>query len=430
MQKSDKGLSANFIVVWVGQLISSIGNGLTAFALGIYVFQLTNSAARYSMIILFAFLPTFILQPFGGTLSDRFDRRLMMIIGDFGSALGLVFILLMMYSGFNDLWIIYAGVSFSAVFAAVQIPAYKSSVTDLLDAAAYSKASGLMQLSESSKYIISPIVAGVLLTFWDIKNLLIIDILSFILAIFAVFVIKKNAAAVKPETAEQNFFGDFVSGFRYTITHKGLIWLLFIISLIKFFVGFLQTLLGPMMLVITDSETYGTSLTLMASGMLVSSLFIGVFSKSKKHLLILSVALGFCGLFFASLGISRNIILIIASGFLFFLSLPFVNTNLDVLIRRNVENEIQGRVWSNVSVISQIGMVIAFGIAGFLADYVFNPLFEEGGMLASSLGKITGAGPGRGIAFIFFLSGIFILIISFVIYRIKVIKALDTESQT
>ena len=65
----DKSLK-KFLIVWFGQLISSIGSGLTAFALGIYVFELTHSASSYSLIILFGFLPSFILRPLGGTLSD------------------------------------------------------------------------------------------------------------------------------------------------------------------------------------------------------------------------------------------------------------------------------------------------------------------------------------------------------------------------
>ena len=79
-----------------------------------------------------------------------------MIIGDLGSAAGLVFILMMLYAGIDDLWTIYLGVAVSSLFVAVQNPAYKASVTDLLDAESYSKASGLMQLAESSRYLISP----------------------------------------------------------------------------------------------------------------------------------------------------------------------------------------------------------------------------------------------------------------------------------
>ena len=64
-----------FLIVWLGQFISSIGSGLTAFALGIYVFQLTHSATNYSLILLASFLPALLLKPIGGTLADRVPRR-------------------------------------------------------------------------------------------------------------------------------------------------------------------------------------------------------------------------------------------------------------------------------------------------------------------------------------------------------------------
>jgi len=419
----DKSLK-KFLIVWFGQLISSIGSGLTAFALGIYVFELTHSASSYSLIILFGFLPSFILRPLGGTLSDRFDRKLLMIIGDFGSAIGLILILFMMNMNVYSIWIIYLGVAFSSVFVALQNPAYKSSVTDMLSEEQFSKAGGLMQMAESSRYLISPIVAGALLSIWDIKNVLIIDILTFFVAVFTVFVIKSNYR--KENKKEKiDFKSDFWEGFRYTRNNKPVFILLWMISIITFFIGFMQSLFGPMMLVFTDSQVLGRSLTIMASGMLVSSFMIGIFSKSNNQIMVVSIALVFSGLFFSMLGFSKNIIFIIITGFMFFLTLPFINTGLDVLIRKNVDNKLQGRVWSIVSVISQLGMVIAFGLSGFIADYIFNPLLMEHGILAASVGKLVGTGAGRGIAFMFVLSGLFIIAAGILFSRLKVIKSLE-----
>jgi DHA3 family macrolide efflux protein-like MFS transporter len=133
----------------------------------------------------------------------------------------------------------------------------------------------------------------------------------------------------------------------------------------------------------------------------------------------------FSGLFFALLGLSANIIIITLFGFLFFLVLPLVNTSLDVLVRTNVENSIQGRVWSMVSLISQLGMAISFGIAGYLADHIFNPLLQPGGLLTSTVGMIIGIGNGRGIGLIFMISGIFVAIIAILIGRLKVLRALE-----
>ena len=88
-----------FILLWAGELISSIGGGLTSFGLGVYIFQQTGSAASMSLITLLGFLPTLLLSVPAGVLADRYDRRLLMMIGDGCSALGILFILICMLKG-------------------------------------------------------------------------------------------------------------------------------------------------------------------------------------------------------------------------------------------------------------------------------------------------------------------------------------------
>lgn len=127
-----------------------IGSGLTMFSLGVYVYQQTHSVSSYTFILFCVFLPPFILRPFGGILADRHDRCLMMLIGDLGATLGLLFILFMMLSGHIQLWQIYLGIAISSTFSAFQEPAYKALVTDFIPKDQYAKASGLMQLTGSA----------------------------------------------------------------------------------------------------------------------------------------------------------------------------------------------------------------------------------------------------------------------------------------
>lgn len=417
--------NSRFFIVWAGQLLSVIGNGLTAFALGVYVFHLTGSASKYSMVLLAAFLPALLLKPLGGVLADRLDRKFLMILGDAGAAFGVAFIIYMLYIGVSDLWIIYTGAVISSIFVAIQNPSYKASVTDLVSKDFYSKASGLMQLAESSQYIISPIIAGVLITHLNIKFVLLIDCFTFLIAILSVFWVRKTASQPVKIEKETRFLEDLLEGFKYTFSHKSLLCLLLIVSLISFFIGILQALLGPMILVFTTPSIFGSVQTIAAIGMLVSSVVIGGFSKSEKKIPILAFGLFFVGIFFSLIGVTQNIIMITAAAFMFFLALPFVNTSLDVLIRKNVDNAMQGRIWSIVSLISQLGMGIAFGIAGFLADSIFNPMLKPEGLLASSIGQFIGVGPGRGIALMFVISGALIAVIAIIVGRLRILKELD-----
>ncbi|MTI81453.1 MAG: MFS transporter [Firmicutes bacterium] len=418
-----------FLVVWSGQLCSAIGSGLTAFALGVFVFQNTQSATSYSLVILFSFLPTFFLLPFGGVLADRIDRKKMMIIGDAGAITGVLFVLLVMLWGSVELWHIYFGIAMSSIFVAIHNPAYKAAVTDLVTEELYSKASGLIQLAGSAQYLISPIVAGFLISFFDIKVILIFDIITFLFAIAAVSMIKKQDVTPQDQHLEkQRFFIDMVDSLRYLLSQKGVLWLVILTSMVCFYIALFQSLFGPMMLTITDSKTLGIALSISASGMLVSSLFIGICGINKSKVIILSLSLALAGLFYALVGLSTTVTFIIIFCFLFFCTLPFVNTTLEVLIRRNVDNEKQGRVWSLVYAISQVGYILAFGSAGFLADYLFNPLFYPDGALSRTVGQIIGTGQGRGIGFLFFLSGLVVSILAIIIGRVKKIRALELST--
>ena len=413
-----------FFIIWLGQFMSAIGSGLTAFALGVFVFQKTQSATSFSLIILFSFLPSFILLPFGGVLADRFDRKKMMIIGDTGAITGLLFILMVMFAGSIELWQIYIGVAMSSVFAAIQSPAYKAAVSDLVSEELYSQASGLIQIAGSAQYLISPIIAGFLISVFDIKLVLIIDIITFLIAVAAVFMIKKQEAA--PQKHEKReFIHDLTDAYRYLVAQQGVLWLVVLTSMVCFYIGLLQSLFGPMLLTLTNSKTLGIALSVSASGMLVSSLFIGIFGIRKSKVFILSLSLALAGLFYALMGLFTTVILIIIFSFLFFSTLPFVNTSVEVLIRSNVDNEKQGRIWAMVSAISQVGYILAFGSAGFLADHLFNPLFCSDGALCQTIGQIIGTGQGRGIGFMFVISGLLVSILAVIIGRVKKISALE-----
>ncbi len=158
-------LPGKFMTVWAGQLLSAVGSGLTAFALGVYVFQMTGSAASYSFTIFFSFLPCFVLLPFTGVLADRFDRRKLMIIGDTGATTGLIFILAVMLSGKLALWHIYLGVALSSVFTSIQLPAYKAMITDLVMEEHYSIAAAAAVFMIKKQAVSSRTRAE--LKFWD-----------------------------------------------------------------------------------------------------------------------------------------------------------------------------------------------------------------------------------------------------------------------
>lgn len=413
-----------FLLLWSGQLVSAIGSGLTSFGLGIYVFQQTGKASEMALVTLLAFMPSLLLSAFAGVLADRYDRRLLMVLGDGLSALGLVFILVCMLRGEALLWQICTGVTISSVFSSLLEPAYRATVSDLLTEEQYTKASGLVQVAGSAKFLISPILAGLLLTVSDIKLLLMIDIGTIFVTILTTLAVRSGLASKTYERAT-SFIQEFKAGWGAVSDNRGVLVLVIMTSVLTFFLGVIETLFIPMLLAFTDISIVGTLETVVASGMLVSSVILGFLSIKKGFVKILSVSLFCVGLFMAAFGLRENIVLIGISGFLFFAMMPFANVSLDFLVRTNLDNSVQGRAWALIGVISQLGFVAAYALSGVLADYVFTPLLVEGGALAGSVGKIIGTGVGRGTGFLIIIAGMLLCVTSIILYQLKSVRKLE-----
>ncbi|WP_152825547.1 MFS transporter [Paenibacillus glucanolyticus] len=413
-----------FLLLWSGQLVSTIGNGLTSFGLGIYVFQQTGKASAMALVTLLAFMPSLFLSAFAGVLADRYDRRLLMILGDSLSAIGLVFILVCLLRGEAQLWQICVGVAISSVFSSLLDPAYKATVTDLLTEEQYTQASGLVQLAGSAKFLISPILAGFLLTIADIKLLLVIDICTFFVTVGTTLAVRSGIAS---KTGHQvtSFIREFIDGWNAVSRNKGVFVLVIMTSVLTFYLGVMETLTIPMLLTFTNSSMIGTIETIVASGMLVSSMMLGFLTIKKDYVKILSISLFCVGACMAAFGARENIVWICISGFLFFAMLPFANMSLDFLVRTNMDNAVQGRAWAFIGILSQLGFVAAYALSGVMADYVFTPLMVEGGALAGSVGKVIGIGLGRGMGFLIIIAGVLLCVTSAVLYKLRSVRMLE-----
>lgn len=400
-----------FLLLWAGEFVSSIGGGLTSFGLGVYVFEQTGSATDMALVTLLAFLPTLLLSVPAGVLADRYDRRLLMMLGDGCSAVGILFILFCMLRGGASLTEICIGVTVSAVFSSLLEPSYRATVTDLLDAEEYSRASGMVSIAGSARYLISPILAGVLLTVSDIRLLLILDICTFFLTVICTGVVRKGLTEKTTEEKEP-FFKALRMGWQAVTEKRGVFLLILLSSVMTCFMGAFQILAEPLILDFENSITLGIGETVCASGMLVSSVVLGVKGIKKGYLKILSVSLTIAGIAMIIFGLKENIYLICVAGFLFFAMLPFANNCLDFLIRTNIADELQGRAWGFIGFLSQIGYVVAYGLAGVLAD---------------GIGEQFQLGVGRGAAAVIMVSGVLLGIMALAIYPIKSVRELENR---
>ena len=402
-----------FILLWAGELISSIGGGLTSFGLGVYIFQQTGSAANMALITLLGFLPTLLLSVPAGALADRYDRRLLMMIGDGCSALGIVFILVCMMNGGATLAQICIGVLISSVFSALLEPAFRATITDLLTREEFSRASGLVSLAGSARYLFSPILAGFLLTVSDVKLLLVIDICTFFLTVISAAVVRKSIGKKTAEKKE-GLLDSIRDGWRILRSERGVLLLVLVSSAITLFMGMFQILAEPMVLSFSDEKTLGIIETICASGMLVSGLILGMRGIKRNFTGIMSMSLAAAGIMMIGFGLFENICTICISGFLFFAALPFANNCLDYLTRTHIPDDVQGRVWGLIGFLSQFGYVIAYAVSGVAAD---------------ALGQWNGMGVGRGSAMVIQAAGGMMAAIAVSMLFIRSIRGLENKTE-
>ena len=402
-----------FLLLWIGELISSIGGGLTSFGLGVYVFQKTGSAAGMALVTLLGFLPTLLFTVPAGVLADRYDRRVLMMIGDGFSGLGILYIFLCMIHGGANLVQICIGMFISAIFSSLLDPSYRATITDLLSKEEFSKASGLVSLAGSARYLFSPIIAGLLLAYHDFSLLLLIDVSTFFVTITTTFIVRQGIKAIQP-TEKQSFLESIKEGWSAIHIEKGVFVLVLCSSLITLFLGTLQILVEPMILSFADSKVLGIIETLCASGMLASGILLGAFGIKKEYGKVLQISFFMAGIFMIGMSIFENPVCISIFGFFFFATLPFCNNCMDYLCRTNIPDALQGRAWGFIGFLSQIGYVIAYAVSGLAAD---------------GLGSLSGMGVGRGAAMMIGISGVLLSLVAVTFLRFPAIKELEKRTK-
>ncbi len=414
-----------FIILVSGQLISSIGSGLTDFGLALYVLTLTGSVTATSIVSICAFLPSILLAPVGGVLADHYDRRVMMILGELFSGIGLIICLVSIMSATPSLVIICVGVGVSSLFTALMEPAFKATITDLLSEEDFAKAGGMVQIANNAKLLISPVIAGLLLQITTVSTLIMIDILTFLTTVFIIMLVKKGLVTKRREDTGLSFCREMKEGIAAIRGKSGIVEMIVIMTLVVFCLGFVQILSKPLLLSFASETELGILTTVSALGMMVGSIVISCMKNVKSYVRVLSFGLFGCGVFFALMGIKENLFLIATFGFLMFVFMPAVQIGAEVLIRKNLANEVQGRAFGLISFITQMGYIFAYILSGILSDYVFEPFMWSNSLLAIKIGKVIGTGAGRGIALLILIAGMTLAIVGIVVFRLKSVKTLE-----
>ncbi|MGI8695677.1 MAG: MFS transporter [Mycobacteriales bacterium] len=398
----------DFYVVALGQAVSIMGSTLTLFALGLWVYRETGNLTAYALITFLSLVPRVIVGPIGGALTDRIDRRKVLLGCEVAGAVSVVALIALASTGTLSLWNVSVIVCVLAVSTGVHDPAYIAATAQLVPKPYLAQANGIAQLGDGFGNIVAPLAGGTLLLLIGLNGVIAIDAASFAIGILTLIKVRfPNRLYSKPE---EPFHKTISGGFHYIIKRKPLLVMAGFFLVDNFFGALAILLTTPLVFAFDSAAAVGVVTGVAGVGAVLGSLVMMLWGGTRRR------AAGMVGLvFFVGLGILlmglRPSILLVSLGILIRNAASnLVNAHWRSVLQVKVHFELQGRVLAVNQMIALAMTPVAYLGGPALVSWV-NPLLEPGGALANTfVGHLIGVGPGRGIGLIVAICGIALII--------------------
>lgn len=428
-----------FSIVWFGQLISMLGSGMTRFALTIWIYQETGEVTALALVGVFSFAPGILLSPIAGAIVDRVSRKRVMIASDLGAGLSTVALLILYSTGHLEIWHLCAAGFFASAFESFQFPAYSAAITTMVEKKHYTRANAMLGMVGSASLIISPALAGALLSLprIGIRGIMGIDIVTFLFAIGTLLfvVIPDPAETAAGRASRGSLRRESVFGFRYIFANSSLLGLQLIFFAINLTIGLAMILFAPMILARTgnDTVTLGTTMMMFGVGGVVGGLVIAAWGGFKRRVHGVLLGMILASLFgVVVIGLGQGAWMWGLGAFLMMFFVPLVNGSNQAIWQAKVPPDIQGKVFATRRLIAQISAPVAMILGGRLADAVFEPAMAEpamasGGTFARVFQPLVGSGPGSGMALLFVFSGILGAVVGLTGYLFPAVRQVESR---
>jgi DHA3 family macrolide efflux protein-like MFS transporter len=418
-----------FVIVWLGQLVSLVGSGLTSFALGLWVYQRTGSVTQFAFTGLFTVLPNVVLSPLAGALVDRWDRRWVMTLSDAGAGLCTLVMAFLFLTNRIEVWQVYLAAGASAAFGTFQWPAYSATTTLLVPKKHLGRANGMVQIGQAAAEILAPALAGVLLLTAQVQGILLIDFATFLFAVTTLLLVRfpRPETTAAGETRRGSLWREASYGWRFITARRGLLGLLVFFAVVRFLWGMVGALIAPMILGFTSADVLGIIISVAGGGMLVGSLVMSTWGGPKRRIdgvLRFELLSGLC---FLLIGLRPSAWSVVLGAFGAHLTIAIIYGSNQAIWQSKVPPNVQGRVFATQQMIAKSTTPLAYLVAGPIADKLFEPLLAFDGLLAGSIGHIIGVGRGRGIGLLFMVMAILKVVASLGGYLYPRIRLVEDE---
>ena len=386
----------DFSLLWVAQLVSTIGSSLTDLAAGILVFRLTGSALNVGLMLMATSVPTLVVGLLAGVFVDRFDRKRILIGSD---VLRCVLVASIPWAlgafGIVSLYVI--------VFIASGVrqffdPANDSVLPEIASDEELASANSFLSISSFGSTAVGFAAAGFLASSANINVAFWVDALTFIFSATCIFFVRIGPLVVEERTTVGIVFQNLVAGLRYLVSTPILRSAVIVNVPVIFSFGLWNVLLLPFslrMLNATEFE-YGLQEGLTSLGFVFASLIMAKIAdrlREGQWIVISVLGMGIVGLGYATAtNVPFAIVMVMISG--------FMNAPLGIarrlIFQRNTPREMRGRVSSAFSVARDLGFVMGMAAAGLGEVIDLRLLVVVASVMLLVAAFITQALPGLG----------------------------------
>lgn len=396
----------DFLILWSTQGLSQLGSSLTGYALTLWLYEQTGSALSTAALTICSYAPYVLMSIFAGALTDRFDKKKLMLLCDSFAAVCTVVTLVLYRAGTLAVWHLYLLNVLSGLMNTVQQPASSVAMTLIIPPEDYQKTSGLRSLSRSLISIMNPLIATALYSFAGLELVIAVDLGSFAIAFLALLLLVRIPR--QTNQSSESVLKLAKGGLVFLKRNPMILTLILFMSGINLIASAVDATLPGYVLPNPRGGTQVLGYVTSCSGvaMIFGSLLVSVLPKPKNRVrvvyLTMLFSMGTANFLFA---FSRSPWVWYAGQIVGWILVPVMDANLDVVMRTAIPVELQGRVYACRNTFQFFTIPIGLFLGGFLVDQVCEPIMAAHGA-SPVLAALFGRGKGSGAAMVMGILGV------------------------
>ncbi len=402
-----------YLLLWATQAFSGLGSAMTSYALVIWSYTQKGSALMTALLMVSSYAPYVLLSIFAGALSDKWNKKITMLVCDTVAALTTVVMLVLLQKDALQIWHLYLINGINGLMNTVQQPASEVAVTKVLPKKYYQRVGGLSYLASSLNSIMTPIIATAILGIAGMGAVVAFDLFSFGMAFVTLAFLIRIPEDGEAYGEKEKLFVSVKQGISYLRKERGIFDLILFLAAINLVASIYDAAFPAMMLSRNggSERVLGIVNTVIGLTTLAGSILASLIRKPKSRVRVICNSL----LFSMStenflLAFGRTPLVWCIGGFLGWIAIPLMSTNLNAIMRLRVPEQLQGRVYAVRNSLQFFTIPIGYFLGGLLVDQVFEPVMALQAK-ESVLVRMFGSGKGSGAAFLFFViafAGIFV----------------------